>query len=442
MATWSNGISLRGLTGPQSIVTVTAPPGPTVGVVDGYAVWNNNGIVLLYGPKTASGWPQVGGAAGSGNPASVQLTGQTGQTGAAGVDGNTIIPVTGQPDNTLGKNGDYGLDFGNAFLYGPKAAGAWPTQPISIVGPRGQDASLGVDLSGNSLSLSPLNNAAVASGIKQVATNGSVLFASDTAGNVQAAGTLKVTGATTMAAATVSGLTNTGNESVGGTLSVTGATTLASVNASNVSASGTLNVTGASTLATASVTGLSNSGNETVAGTLNVTGTSTFGTAKVTTLNFNDGTSQTTAASGSGSGSGTALDTIYMGLHYAANGNYPTAYTASNGYFTNTQFVSSTSVLSTGSAYMSDYAGTVFGIKVFAVTTSQPITVALYKNGTITSLTATSTTSGGGFYTRAPAGSPITFAAGDLLQLFIKGTTASMTNSCIGWVTVKPNATP
>lgn len=371
-------VVLKGTNG-LSILLGSGPPSASDGVdgQPGYLDQTNN---LLYGPKVAGAWPAVGNQFG----------------------GNLLL-YAGKPPDNFGSVGNLSLDITAGFIYGPRSASAWPAQPLlALVGPQGAPGPVGPaaavnnDPTLNSLVLSPVAGDANAVQLAIKNSAGAVLWGVDT----------------------------NGNEVVGGTLNVTGNATFNAAFSAKV----------------ATVTGVVNSGNETIAGTLNVTGPSTMGTAKVTTLNFNDGTSQTTAASGTGSG--TSLDTIYMGLHNAASGNYPTAYTASNGYFTNTQYVNSTNVLNTGSAYISDYAGTVFGIKVFAVTNSQPITVALYKNGTITSLTATSTTSGGGFYTRAPTGSPITVAAGDLLQLFIKGTTASMTNSCIGWVTVKPNATP
>jgi hypothetical protein len=80
-------------------------------------------------------------------------------------------------------------------------------------------------------------------------------------GNATVGGTVVVTGATTLAAVSATSAAISGNETVGGTLGVTGATTLA----------GTLGVTGASTL----------TGNTTVGGTLGVTGAATVGSLKM-----------------------------------------------------------------------------------------------------------------------------------------------------------------
>lgn len=40
--------------------------------------------------------------------------------------GGTVWPTTNAPSSGLGNNGDYAIDQPNKFLYGPKAAGAWP----------------------------------------------------------------------------------------------------------------------------------------------------------------------------------------------------------------------------------------------------------------------------------------------------------------------------
>lgn len=77
---------------------------------------------------------------------------------------------------------------------------------------------------------------------------GSEVFVVDVNGNVTAAGTLAVTGAST----------HTGNMTVSGTLAVTGAST----HTGNMTASGTLAVTGASTL----------TGDVTASGNVNITG--------------------------------------------------------------------------------------------------------------------------------------------------------------------------
>ena len=41
-------------------------------------------------------------------------------------DGGEVWPTVGAPASGLGNNGDYAIDQTNKFIYGPKAAGAWP----------------------------------------------------------------------------------------------------------------------------------------------------------------------------------------------------------------------------------------------------------------------------------------------------------------------------
>ena len=53
--------------------------------------------------------------------------GPIGATGLAGADGNTIHTVSGIPDTTLGKDGDYAIDSRVWNIYGPRSAGQWGT---------------------------------------------------------------------------------------------------------------------------------------------------------------------------------------------------------------------------------------------------------------------------------------------------------------------------
>ena len=96
-----------------------------------------------------------------------------------------------------------------------------------------------------------------------------------TVNNLQARGTLGVTGASTLS----------GNTSIGGTLGVSGSSTLAALSAGNTSIGGTLGVTGVSTLSSLNLSSIDvGSGNLTVnsngnlmtAGNLGVSGNATF----------------------------------------------------------------------------------------------------------------------------------------------------------------------
>jgi len=136
------------------------------------------------------------------------------------------------------------------------------------------------DGSGNDSALQISNVAVNTTGDFSVATN--KLTVASASGNTAIAGTLVVTGATSLSslatsgAATIGGALNvtgattlTGNLTVPGNLAVTGTSTLTG----NTAVTGTLGVTGASTLASVGVTGAA-----TVGTTLGVTGAATVGT--------------------------------------------------------------------------------------------------------------------------------------------------------------------
>ena len=140
------------------------------------------------------------------------------------------------------------------------------------------------DGSGNDSALQISNAAVNTTGDFSVATNKLTVAAAS--GNTAVAGTLGVTGATSLSslatsgAATIGGALNvtgattlTGNLTVPGNLAVTGTSTLTG----NTAVTGTLGVTGASTLASVGVTGAA-----TVGTTLGVTGATTLASVGVT----------------------------------------------------------------------------------------------------------------------------------------------------------------
>ena len=149
------------------------------------------------------------------------------------------------------------------------------------------------DGSGNDSALQISNAAVNTTGDFSVATN--KLTVASASGNTAVAGTLGVTGATSLSslatsgAATIGGALNvtgattlTGNLTVPGNLAVTGTSTLTG----NTAVTGTLGVAGASTLASVGVTGaatigttLGVTGNATLAANLTVNGDTTLGSA-------------------------------------------------------------------------------------------------------------------------------------------------------------------
>lgn len=87
----------------------------------------------LQGQPIAATAPAAGTVLTYSGSAWVASTGVTGPTGPHGADGPKIYSGSGAPSNALGVSGDFYLDTGNSYLYGPKASGTWPAG-ISIQG--------------------------------------------------------------------------------------------------------------------------------------------------------------------------------------------------------------------------------------------------------------------------------------------------------------------
>lgn len=113
----TGSIGLTGPTGPVGPVgadsTVTGPTGPA-------------GLTGDTGPTGPTG-------------AASTVPGPAGANGTNGTNGNTILYGTAVP-TTEGVNGDFYIRTTTNFIYGPKAAGVWPSG-ISLVGPGGGGAS-------------------------------------------------------------------------------------------------------------------------------------------------------------------------------------------------------------------------------------------------------------------------------------------------------------
>ena len=128
--TWpTSGTSLVGATGAagtngNTVLNGTVNPnGNVTGAVGDFYL--NTSTSILFGPKvsaTATTWPTSG----------VTLVGTNGTNGT---NGNTILNGTVAP-TSQGVNGDFYINTTTSTLYGPKAAGSWPTG-VSLIGPTG-----------------------------------------------------------------------------------------------------------------------------------------------------------------------------------------------------------------------------------------------------------------------------------------------------------------
>lgn len=125
------GYSIAGSSGVGNVYIAqatqpSAPPG------NQDAFWFNTATNQL------SLWKVIGGV-GAWQPISVGPQGPAGgPQGPTGAAGNTLRSGGGAPANTLGADGDWYINTADLRIYGPKAAGAWPTTGTLIVqGPRG-----------------------------------------------------------------------------------------------------------------------------------------------------------------------------------------------------------------------------------------------------------------------------------------------------------------
>lgn len=73
----------------------------------------------------------------------MSLAGPTGATGATGANGKTVLSGSGVPGAGVGTDGDFYLDTTAHNFYGPKAAGAWGAG-FSLIGPQGPQGIQGI----------------------------------------------------------------------------------------------------------------------------------------------------------------------------------------------------------------------------------------------------------------------------------------------------------
>jgi hypothetical protein len=115
--------------GPQGVPGNTVLYGPTdpssVMGIDGN-FYINTTTHMMFGPKSGGAWP-----------AGVSLI------GPQGIPGNTLLYGAGPPAAGTGVDGNFYIDTTAHFLYGPKAAGAWPAG-TSLVGPQGPQGIQGI----------------------------------------------------------------------------------------------------------------------------------------------------------------------------------------------------------------------------------------------------------------------------------------------------------
>jgi hypothetical protein len=118
----------------STVLNGSGTPSGGTGADGDFYIDTTPGAIKIFGPKTSGTW-------GSGTSL-VGTAGSTGSTGTAGTNGKSVLNGTAAP-TTEGVDGDFYLRTSNSTLYGPKASGAWPGSPVSLVGPTGSTGSTG-----------------------------------------------------------------------------------------------------------------------------------------------------------------------------------------------------------------------------------------------------------------------------------------------------------
>jgi hypothetical protein len=75
----------------------------------------------------------------------LKVVAPVGPRGPEGPPGTTLRYGDGPPNSTVGNDGDFYFDTDGSDLYGPKAAGSWPSTGVSLIGPAGPAGADGED---------------------------------------------------------------------------------------------------------------------------------------------------------------------------------------------------------------------------------------------------------------------------------------------------------
>ncbi|MEL6317754.1 MAG: tail fiber protein, partial [Pseudomonadota bacterium] len=94
------------------------------------------------GPEAQS-IPATGSGGAETRPKNVALTPIIKFTASNGADGLNMLSGAGAPADAQGRDGEMYVDYVAGALYGPKASGAWPGAPLSLVGPQGAAGAAG-----------------------------------------------------------------------------------------------------------------------------------------------------------------------------------------------------------------------------------------------------------------------------------------------------------
>jgi hypothetical protein len=126
----------RGEKGDSGSAVLYGPNDPTNVIGNEGDFYVNTTTHMMFGPKAAT-WPPGFSLIGPQGPQGIQgIQGDVGPQGIQGIPGNTVLYGPADPVAGTGIDGNFYINTNTHFMFGPKAAGAWPVG-FSLIGPQG-----------------------------------------------------------------------------------------------------------------------------------------------------------------------------------------------------------------------------------------------------------------------------------------------------------------
>jgi hypothetical protein len=132
----------KGEKGDSGSAVLYGPNDPTNVIGNPGDFYVNTTTHMMFGPK-ADTWPPGFSLIGPQGPQGIQgIQGPVGPQGIQGVPGNTVLYGPADPVAGTGIDGNFYINTNTHFMFGPKAAGAWPAG-FSMIGPLGPQGVVG-----------------------------------------------------------------------------------------------------------------------------------------------------------------------------------------------------------------------------------------------------------------------------------------------------------
>jgi hypothetical protein len=143
----------------RTVLHGSGEPNLSLGLEGDFYIRTENNT--LFGPKTSEGWGSFISLVGptglqgeqgiQGEQGEPGATGLPGLQGEPGADGKTVLNGNEDPNNSIGVDGDFYINYFSNKIFGPKASGIWPSGvsmigPIGPLGPQGPQGEAGTGL--------------------------------------------------------------------------------------------------------------------------------------------------------------------------------------------------------------------------------------------------------------------------------------------------------